>query len=305
MDHAKAWAPGHITGFFDICDESDDILKKGSCGAGFSLSKGCTTTVAIKKSSTAIPQYFINNTADNAMVSAKVITLFFSRLGICVPKGLKIMHNIEVPFGAGFGSSGAGAFSLSLALNKLYGLPLSDIEAGQIAHVAEAECKTGLGTVLGDTVGGIETRTAPGAPGIGEVLSFPQLRGTTLFCCVFGPLSTTSALSDPQQRQKIREAYGTSLQSFLRHPVIAHFMLVSRNFAEQTGFITNEVRIVLNLFDKKNIPATMPMFGEAVYTIADISLKETIMGIFAQIKKPHTLFESTIAEQGAHVIDEH
>jgi len=41
---------------------------------------------------------------------------------------------------------------LSLALNQLYGAGLSAIEAAQPAHIAEVECKTGLGTVMGEVV---------------------------------------------------------------------------------------------------------------------------------------------------------
>jgi mevalonate kinase len=51
-------------------------------------------------------------------------------------------HHLEVPIGAGFGTSGAAALSLALALNNIFGLGMSKAEAAQIAHVAEIKCKT-------------------------------------------------------------------------------------------------------------------------------------------------------------------
>ena len=65
-----------------------------------------------------------------------------------------VEHHVEVPLGAGFGTSGAAALSLALALNEALSLGLSKIEAAQLAHVAEVECKTGLGTVIAETFGG-------------------------------------------------------------------------------------------------------------------------------------------------------
>ncbi|MEM3755191.1 MAG: GHMP kinase, partial [Candidatus Bathyarchaeia archaeon] len=60
---------------------------------------------------------------------------------------ITIKHDIGVPIGAGFGTSGAGALTTCLALSKAFGLNLSINDLGMIAHRAEIECKTGLGTV--------------------------------------------------------------------------------------------------------------------------------------------------------------
>ena len=78
----------------------------------------------------------------------------------------EISHVSGVPSGLGYGTSGAGALSLSLALNEAMGLSLSMPEAAQIAHMCEVECKTGLGTVASVFSGGLTVRTAPGAPEI-------------------------------------------------------------------------------------------------------------------------------------------
>jgi len=92
-----------------------------------------------------------------------------------------IKHSINVPIGAGFGTSGAAALSLALALNEVFDLGMSKIEAAQLAHIAEVECKTGLGTVAAETFGGLEIRVKPGWNRKGKAHTY--LEG--LRCCVF------------------------------------------------------------------------------------------------------------------------
>ena len=46
---AKAYAPGHITGFFQI-HEHEDPHRKGSTGCGIVLNGGVTTEVKVGKS---------------------------------------------------------------------------------------------------------------------------------------------------------------------------------------------------------------------------------------------------------------
>jgi pantoate kinase len=172
MRVATTFSPGHITGFFQICDHSMDPLLKGSRGAGVSLTHGVTTRVSIQKS----PKTFVNigingNITKSAEVSEHVIKTFLSRIEENYI--VSVEHTVTIPIGSGYGTSGAGALSLALALNKVFNLGLTRIEAAQVAHIAEVKCKTGLGTVIAETYGGLEIRTKPGAPGIGEIKKTP------------------------------------------------------------------------------------------------------------------------------------
>jgi len=65
MNQVKAFSPCHLTGFFQICDESTDPLHVGSRGAGVSLSQGVTTTVKIDESSTSSIEIKINGETPN------------------------------------------------------------------------------------------------------------------------------------------------------------------------------------------------------------------------------------------------
>ena len=135
MKRASAFSPGHVTGLFYMLDMEEDPLYCGSLGAGFSLKKGALTSV-MHNSASESDLITINSREEReAPVSRKVIELFFNRAAI-KPEGIRVVHNIETPQGSGFGSSGSGALSLAFALNRLYGDPLSAIEASRIAHTA-------------------------------------------------------------------------------------------------------------------------------------------------------------------------
>ena len=85
-----------------------------------------------------------------------------------------VEHQIEVPIGTGFGTSAGGALTAGLALKEALDLPLTYNQIGKIAHVAEIECQTGLGTVSSLTfTGGCVLVVEPGAPGICQLDRIP------------------------------------------------------------------------------------------------------------------------------------
>jgi pantoate kinase len=301
---AIAFAPGHITGFFEIFDQSDDPLYNGSRGAGISLARGVTTRVVCEKNSDRTITISINNQPRNsAQVSSRVVELFFSTLGNGPDGPISIEHTIDVPQGAGFGSSGAGALSLAYALNAAWGEPLRLTQAGQIAHRAELECRTGLGTVLACTVGGLEVRVKAGAPGIGEVRSFPLADNLSVLAIVFGPLSTQMSLSDPGTRKKINDHGASLIERLLEKPEAGRFMETSRTFAEAVGLISPRLRSVLDEFDSIGIAASMNMFGESIFCIIQPDDKPRLERILEGARtNGAVIFESPIAKEGGRLI---
>ncbi|MCL2705820.1 MAG: GHMP kinase [Spirochaetaceae bacterium] len=308
MKRVTAFSPGHVTGLFYMKDLEPDPLYCGSLGSGFSLVKGTSTTV--NKNKTSKDHIItINSLKKEAPVSRKIVELFFEKTEI-TPECLKIEHEIETPQGSGFGSSGAGALSLVFALNRLYSDPLSALQASQVAHCAEVICKTGLGTVMGETLGGIKILIKPGAPGIGETISIPYPEGLCAMFAVYGPLSTREALSDPLLREKITIS-GKKYHSLIKkEPGFENFIKYSREFAESTGMIPQSVRTVIDGFDKKGVNSSMLMFGEGTFTIVpetDIEkVKKIAEKIISEIKsnrKP-LLFFSNIARGGVNIVSE-
>ena len=164
MREASAFAPGHLTGFFQICDEAEDPLLRGSRGAGFSIDMGVHTKVRVEPSKNEIISVVMNGRATGeAVASENVIRRMLDMAE--EPQRVEVTHEIETPIGSGFGSSGGGAITIALAMNDALRLGLSYVDASRVAHLAEIECKTGLGTVFAATQGGFGVLHKPGAPG--------------------------------------------------------------------------------------------------------------------------------------------
>jgi len=303
MKEAVAFAPCHITGLFQIFDRSGDALRVGSTGAGVSLSLGAKTVVKIKKGLESRVKVSINNhAADAAQVSKHVVNAFLSRFSEMRNCEIAVEHHIGTPIGAGFGTSGAAGLSLALALNEAFDLGMPKIEAAQLAHTAEVECRTGLGTVIAETFGGLEIRIKPGAPGIGEIKRLPVPENTVVACLVFGPLSTREFLTDKATRTRINRFGGKLTSELVEEPTIINFMKLSRQFAEQVGLITEKVRSILDAMDRTGIVCSMPMFGESVFTVTGEEDVGQILRVFRERSPNGHTIVSKVDCEGARLL---
>jgi len=302
MKEAAAFAPCHITGFFQILDQPTNPLYVGSKGAGVSLSQGVKTIVKVRKALKGSLQVKINGFASSSVeVSKYVVDAFLSRFKQMENFEIIVEHHVEVPIGAGFGTSGAAALSLALALNDVFGLGMSRIEAAQMAHVAEVECKTGLGTVIAEAFGGVEVRVRPGAPGIGEIKNMPVPKDYAVACLTFGPLPTKKFLKDEETRKRINEFGGKLVDKLIEEPNITNFLNFSRQFAEHVGLITEKTRRILHAADNANFVCSMPMFGEATFTLMKQESLEELLKIFRKHGQDGKIIVSEIDFEGARL----
>jgi len=303
MKEAKAFAPCHITGLFQILDQSTSALHIGSRGAGVSLNRGVETVVEARKASESSLRVDVNGfVSGSAEVSRHVVDVFLSRFKEMDNFETNVKHHFDVPVGAGLGTSGAAALSLALALNEAFDLDMSKIEAAQLAHVAEVECRTGLGTVIAETFGGVEIRVKPGAPGIGEVRCLHVPNDAVVACLAFGPLSTREFLSDEKVRRRINELGGKLVNELIEAPTTTNFLNFSRQFAEHVGLITDKVRHVLDATDDAGITCSMPMFGESVFTLVEQENVGQLLQIFRNPGSGRRIIVSEIDQQGARLL---
>jgi len=303
MGESAAFSPGHITGIFRIHDQPDDPLKKGSWGAGVSIAKGVTTRVNTRNSSRNSFKIRINgDTTDSAKVSEHVINTFLSH----AKKNSRILvdHDVKIPIGSGFGSSGAGALGLALALNEALSCDFSHIDAIQVAHIAEVECKTGLGTVIAEASGGVEIRTKPGGPGVGEVRKIPVENDYAVACLSFGPISTGEVLTSEKLRQRINKFGGELLDQLIADPQPHLFMELSRKFAEHVGLISPRIRRILTETDSSGLTCSMAMLGDTVFSLVERDNLEELLPLFRRhASSEHNIFISEIDFQGARLLD--
>ena len=289
MKEFTAFSPGHITGLFQICDEAENPLLKGSRGAGVSITRGVVTKVRIERAPKASFEIRING---NGLESAKVSKCVINALLPVVGGNYRILvnHDINVPIGSGFGSSGAGALSLALALNEAFRLGLSRVEAAQVAHIAEVRCKTGLGTVIAETFGGLEIREKPGAPGVGEIKRIPINDDYVVACLKFGPMSTKEALTDERLRQQINNLGGKLVDELIAQPKPANFMNFSHSFAEGVGLVSKRMRKVLEAADGRGLTCSMTIFGECLFSLVRRDAVKELLKIFRR----HALSEDSV-----------
>lgn len=268
MREASAFAPGHLTGFFQICDQPEDPLQKGSRGSGVSITRGVHTKVQVEPSDRNSYTIIINDKVTRgALVSENVLGKMLPRLG--QPHKILVKHMFETPLGAGFGSSGGGALTLALALNEALDLGLSLIEAARVAHVTEIECKTGLGTVFAALAGGFGALIKAGGPGVGEAVKYDRSDELAVVYLHFGPMATKDALSDPVIRRRINELggrYVDQIKDDLRPDL---FMELSRRFTEHMGLATHKIRKVFDATDREGYQCTMAMFGETAFALIE------------------------------------
>jgi len=278
MRTARAFAPGHLTGLFQICVEPEDPILKGARGSGVSLTQGTYTTVNAEPSETPSHTVIINGEdIRDAVISENVLSKYQPQL--TEPHRIVVEHVIETPITAGFGSSGGGALSLSLALNKALGTGLTRVEAAQIAHVAEIECGTGLGSVFAADSGGFGVLYKPGAPGVGEAMHYEGSDELSVIYLHYGPIPTREALGDPELRRRINELGGGYVDELHRELNPERFMSHSRRFTEHVGLVTPRLRRVFDAADPAGYTFTMAMFGEVAFTLQHKEDVEPILGL--------------------------
>lgn len=251
----SVFVPGHITGFFNI--ENHEIkLKNGSCGVGFLLTKGVKTTI------TESDELVIDvNQGDDTVIN---VVLDILDIGT----DFKITQDIQLPIGAGFGTSAASAFSLTLALNEFLDLGYSQELCGQIAHMAEVNLGGGLGDVAAQMGHGLVLRLQAGAPGIGEIKSFKE--DVYIAWKTFGTIKTSEIIQNPHQKEVISRSGLKYLELFEEEPSLENFLAFSNKFSHEIKLMSGEVKDLVDYFNSSTdiLGSSMAMLGNTAFAFA-------------------------------------
>jgi len=280
---ARAYSPAGISSFFEFADHNrnnvriTDPLQIGARGGGFVISRGVQTEVRVdRRRKDKIIVYMNDQPKEDARVSETVVRTLLDRGKIHAR--VTVHHIIEPPIGCGCGTSGAGALSTALALCKALDLEMTYNQIGQVAHVAEIACKTGLGTVAPLMVGGNVITIQPGAPGLCMIDRIPLEPNYLIVLGWFGPISKSAVLSDQNIQTKINRYGRSALEQILKEPTPENFMIACRRFAENAGFMTKRLRHLLSVMKKGGaIGATQNMLGEAGHALVE---ERKIMSVY-------------------------
>jgi len=305
---AQAFSPAGISSFFQICDTEPDgkpitnLERVGARGGGFGLRKGVLTEVNVTKSKTRSVKVFINGrSAPEAETTRTVVDMLLERAN--KPLRVEVKHSVEVPIGAGFGTSAAGAVSTGLALCRAMSLSLTYRDIGRIAHVAEVKCKTGLGTVSGILFGGCVIVLEPGAPNHGMVDRIPISPDYHIVSGVFQPRLTREFLKSTKKRAIINEMGQKTLESILAEPSLENFLHSCREFAERTGLATKRVMKLMTAAEKAGaVGAAQNMLGEAVHALVERDKVKSVTGAFERFLPPDKIVVAEVSLEGARLV---
>jgi pantoate kinase len=304
----RAFCPGGITSFFEICDRTvdgkllSDKERIGARGGGFVLEKGVLTEVSAAESNVPSIEVSINKRpAPHAETTRTVAAILLEKVEN--PFRISVHHKVAIPIGAGFGSSGAGALSATLALSRALGVDLTIFQAGRIAHVAEIICHTGLGTVGPIALGGCVITVEPGAPGHAVIDRIPTTSDHRVVTGYYRPIPTKEVLASDDLRIMINKFGKKAVLDILANPSLENFMQASKEFAIKTGFSTPTTEKLIALAEKAGaIGASQNMVGEAVHALATIDKAEKIAEAFKGVLPSKNILVSKIDVKGARLL---
>ena len=299
MRKASAFVPAHISGFFQVCDESPELERKGSRNCGPCIDAGVLTKVKVEPAARTSVSVHINN--ERAPWAKTTLTAVENLLGMVhEPLEVTVVHSCQVPIGAGYGASGAGALGATLALSKALGLRLPRERFVSIAHVAEVTCRTGLGDVGAQALGGLVIGLEPGAPPHGRWGQIRLPKDVKVVCGTFAGLPTAKLLREERFRERSKRLGSLAMKKLLKKPTPKNFMRVSREFAEALGLLDDELRALIETVSKAGaIGVSQVMLGRAAFALVNEKKLKQVGHAFLEFLEPGAVIVANISRRGA------
>jgi pantoate kinase len=283
-----AFAPGHISAFFEPVYSGQNIDRTGSRGAGINISLGALSQVTVKPASHHTITVRINRSQSNAPVTKLALKYLIGE----TPLEITIDTLLDLPVSQGFGMSAGGALSSTLALADLLKLPREN--AVKAAHYAEVQLRTGLGDVIASNFGGIEIRRKAGLPPWGMQEHIPG-KFDLVLCVIGKEIKTKKILSDAVRLRKITSYGQYCTKKLLEKPSVEHLFSLAWEFTQKIDLADE---MVLQAIESANQygKASMCMLGNSVFAMGDTPLLCKTLAPFG------TVFCCTVDEQGARVL---
>ncbi len=283
-------------------DESHEFERKGSRNCGPCIDAGVLTKVKVEPAARTRISVHINN--ERAPGAKTTLTAIENLLDLVhEPLEVVVAHSCKVPIGAGYGASGAGAFGAALALSNALGLRLARERIAAIAHVAEVTCRTGLGDVGAQALGGLVIGLEPGAPPHGRWEQIHLPKDVKVVCGTFAGLPTAKLLREEGFRERSKRLGGLALKKLLEKPTPRNFMQVSREFAEGLGLLDDELRALAEAVSKAGaIGASQVMLGRATFALVREGKLERVRRVFLEFLEPSAVIVASVDRIGARLL---
>ena len=282
-----AFAPGHISGFFEPV-YNQDVFRTGSRGAGINISLGAISEITVKSSPVQNLEIFVNNKKSNT----PVIKLALKHMIGNNPIHVVVKTSLDLPYGQGFGMSAASAVSATYALSKIIGV--SKNEAMKASHFSEVSLKTGLGDVLANCFGGVEIRKTAGLPPWGVIEHIPGKYELVL--CVIGKKLDTRKILQNQTKTINIVNYGKyCTKKILENPSIENLFFLSQTFTKKAKLANKQVLDAIDCANQFGM-ASMCMLGNSVFALGKTKELCKILSSFGKV------FVCSVDEIGARIL---
>ena len=285
---STAFAPGHISGFFEPV-YNQDLSRTGSRGAGINISLGAISEVIVENSSSQNFEIFVNNKKSNAPVINLALRHMLGQNTVRVI----VKTSLDLPVRQGFGMSAASSLSATYALAKLVGISKSD--AMKASHFAEVQLKTGLGDVMASCFGGVEIRKSAGLPPWGIIEHIPG-KYELVLCVIGKKLDTKKILQDPLKNPIIIDYGKYCTKKLLENPSIENLFSLSQTFTKKTGLADKRVLEAINVANQFGM-ASMCMLGNSVFAIGKTDSLCKTLASFGKV------FVCNVDECGARILE--
>jgi len=283
-----AFAPGHISAFFEPVYSPQGMDRCGSRGAGVAISLGAVSHVMVQPASRRTIAVQING----KMSAAPVTKLAVNYLTGDTSLRISVNTMMDLPVGQGFGMSAAGALSTTLALSDLLNLPRE--HAVKAAHYAEIQSRTGLGDVVASSFGGIEIRRKAGLPPWGMIEHIPG-KYEIILCVVGKKIETKTILANTTKLEEIASYGRYCTKKLLQRPTLEHLFSLGLEFTKKIDIADKRVIQAIRSANTQGM-ASMCMLGNSVFATGDTPMLCTILTPYGKV------FCCTVDEQGARVL---
>ena len=264
----KIVIPAGVSAVFEPFIYSDPFFS-GARGCGVGVEGAVEVSLDIRRSERLVVVNYINGKLVEGGIGKITTESFFEILNIEPNYHIEIHQKIRVPIGCGFGTSAASALGIIFLLSRALKVPLSLVQIGDIAHVAEIKARTGLGTVSGMIfLGDVVIVSRPGAPSqclVDRILL--DCDDIYVVLASKGKKETAVALRDKSLIEKASMYGKLAVDELIRNPTVKNFFRVSMFFAEKTGLLVKEIALLIDELNKVAIGAAQAMIGDSIFAL--------------------------------------
>lgn len=294
---ARAFAPGHVTGFFVPELGATDPRARGSRGAGIVLELGVVATAHWA------PAVRSGLRIQSDVPGALPISRAAARALRPTAAGrLTVRLRHELPIGQGFGMSAAGALATALAVAQLSGRPRAD--AIEAAHLADLEGGGGLGGVSAILGGGMEVRRRAGVPPEGRI-EHVRTSQPILIAVIGPPIPSPRALSDERFLARVRTSGRSALDALPARAKLPTMLELSERFTDEVELAPAPLRRTMVALRGSGAWCAQAMFGHALFAMASTAaihrrllVRADQLGLRAIVVRPARRGASTLAASG-------